>query len=186
MMLRALASDQSNLVRQTAASALAKNVEDTEVARALMQALKTDTNNAVRLTATAALAKRVDDADVYALLVETAKNDVRKSIRARALDALAPRLATHADLRPIFMGYLDDESVSMQYHALKGLVGLNDPALRQRLIDKSRDLILLNGRRNWNDQLVLNVVLLLRKLDPQEADRALDQLAADRERMGRF
>ena len=186
MMLHALASDTSNLVRQTAVNALAKNVDDAEVARALMQALKTDTNNAVRLRATSALAKRVDDAEVYALLVETAKNDSKKSVRARALDALAPRLAAHPELRPVFLGYLDDESISMQYHALRGLVGLNDPALRQRLIDKSRDLILLYGRRNWNDQLVLNTILLLRKLDAQEADRLLDQLAADRERSGRF
>jgi hypothetical protein len=186
LLLRAIASDRSNLVRQTAVAALAKEVDDPAVQRALMEALRQDTNDAVRLRATAALAKRVEDAEVYALLLEAAKNDRKRSIRARALDALAPRLPARAELRPVFLGYLDDESVSMQYHALKGLVSLNDPALRQRLVDKSRELIVLNGRRYWNDQLVLNTVLLLRRLDPQEADRALEQLTADRERAARF
>ncbi len=186
ILLRALATDKSNQIRQTAAAALAKQVDDRDVQRALMEALKTDTNDSVRLRATAALSKRAEDAEVYALLTEAAKNDRKRSVRARALDGLAARLNQHPELRPLFISYLDDESISMQYHALKGLVGLNDPALRQRLIDKSRELILLNGRRNWNDQLVLNTVLLLRKLDAQEADRALEQLAAERERTGRF
>ncbi|HEX8071869.1 MAG TPA: HEAT repeat domain-containing protein [Pyrinomonadaceae bacterium] len=186
LLLRALASDRSNSVRQTAAGALAKEVDDPAVQRAFMEALRQDANDSVRLRAAGALAKRADDAEVYALLLETAKNDRKRSIRARALDALAPRLPARAELRPVFVGYLDDESVSMQYHALKGLVGLNDAALRPRLVEKSRELILLNGRRYWNDQLVLNTVLLLRRLDPQEADRALEQLTVERARAARF
>ncbi|HEX8179288.1 MAG TPA: HEAT repeat domain-containing protein [Pyrinomonadaceae bacterium] len=187
IMLRALTSDKSSLVRQTAAGALARNnLDDADVQRALMDVLKTDTNDAVRLRAAGALAKRADNGEIYALLVETAKSDRKKGVRARALDGLATRLREHPDLRPLFIGYLDDESISMQYHALRGLVELNDPALKQRLVDKSRDIILSQGRRFWNDQLVLSTLILLRKLDPQEADRALEQLSTDRARVARF
>jgi hypothetical protein len=187
LLLRALASDKSTQVRQTAVGALAKNnLDDADVQRALMEALKSDTNDSVRLRAAAALAKRTDNGEIYALLVETAKSDRKKSIRARALDGLAPRLGAHLELRPIFTGYLNDESISMQYYALKGLVGLNDPALKQQLVDKSREIILAQGRRYWNDQLVLSTLILLRKLDPQEADHALEQLGADRDRRMRY
>jgi hypothetical protein len=186
MMLRVLASDKSNMVRQTAVAALAKQVDDADVMRALMEALRNDTSDLVRLRATGALAKRVDNEDVYALLVETAKNDRKKSVRARALDGLSTRLRDRADLRPIFLGYLDDDSISLEYHALKGLVELGDPALKQRLVDKSRDLILGEGHRYWNDSLVLETLMLLRKLDPQESDHMLEQLSADRERIHRF
>ncbi len=186
ILLRALATDKSNQVRQTALGALVKEIDEREVQRALMAALKNDTSDAVRMRATGALAKKADDAEIYALLVETAKNDRKKSVRARALDGLSARLREHPDLRPLFLGYLDDESISMQYHALNGLVGLNDPALKQRLVDKSRELIMLNGRRYWNDQLVLDALILLRKLDLQEADRALEQLSTDRARVMHF
>ncbi|MFL6209728.1 MAG: HEAT repeat domain-containing protein [Pyrinomonadaceae bacterium] len=187
LLLRALATDKSNQVRQTAISALAKNnLDDADVQRALMEALRSDTNDSVRLRAAGALAKRTDNGEIYALLVETAKSDRKRSIRARALDGLAPRLGAHPELRPLFVGYLNDESISMQYYALKGLVGLNDPALKQQLVDKSREIILAQGRRYWNDQLVLSTLILLRKLDPQEADRALEQLGADRDRRMRY
>ncbi|HYX40621.1 MAG TPA: hypothetical protein VE821_02930, partial [Pyrinomonadaceae bacterium] len=79
-----------------------------------------------------------------------------------------------------------DDSFSLEYHALKGLVELGDPALKQRLVDKSRDLILGEGHRYWNDGLVLETLMLLRKLDPQESDHMLEQLSADRERIHRF
>lgn len=186
LLLRTLASDKSNLVRQTAAAALAKEIDEREVQRAFIEALKHDTNDGVRLRAAGALAKKADDAEVYALLVETAKNDRKRGVRARALDGLSAQLREHPDLRPLFLGYLDDESLSLQYHALSGLVSLNDPALKQRLVDKSRELVLLNGRRYWNDQLTLDALILLRKLDPQEADRALEQLSVDRARVMRF
>ena|GEM_PF-1094043 len=183
LLLRALASDKSNAVRQTAVAALAKyNLDDTDVQRALMDALRSDTNDAVRMRAAGALAKRADSGEIYALLVETAKSDRKRGVRARALEGLAPRLREHPDLRPLFLGYLNDESVSMQYYALKGLVGLGDPALKQQLVDKGREIVLAQGRRYWNDQLVLSTLILLRKLDPQEADRALEQLSADRDR----
>jgi len=81
-MLRVVASDKSNLMRQTAVGALAKQVDDTDVMRALMEALRNDTNDLVRLRAVGALAKRVDNEDVYALLVETTKNDRKKSVRS--------------------------------------------------------------------------------------------------------
>ncbi|PYS93892.1 MAG: hypothetical protein DMF64_02570 [Acidobacteria bacterium] len=186
MLLRVLASDKSNLMRQTAAAALAREVDDADVMRALMEALRNDTNDLVRLRAVGALAKKSDNESVYTLLVETAKNDRKKSVRARALDGLSARLRDRADLRPLFIGYLDDDSISMQFHALKGLVELNDPALKQRLVDKSRDLILGEGHRYWNDGLVLETLMLLRKLDPQESDHMLEQLSADRERIHRF
>ncbi len=186
LLLRALAADKSNLVRQTAIGALTKEIDEREVQRALVEALKHDTNDLVRMRAVGALAKKTDDAEIYALLVETAKNDRKKGVRARALDGLSSHLREHPDLRPLFLGYLDDESISMQYHALSGLVSLNDPALKQRLVDKSRELILLNGRRYWNDQLTLDALILLRKLDPQEADRALEQLSTDRARVTHF
>lgn len=181
LLLRALAADKSNLARQMAAGALARYLDDADVLRALMTALRNDENGVVRLRAAGALAKKVDNEEVYALLVEKAKTDSKKMVRARALDALSPRLRDRADLRPLFIGYLDDESLSLQYHALKGLVELNDPALKQRLVDKSRDLILGQGSLNWNNSLVLDTLLLLRKLDPQESDRALAELSVQRE-----
>ena len=186
MLLRAVAADKSNLMRQTAVGALAKYVDDTDVLRALMEALRSDTNDLVRLRAVGALAKKAENEEVYTLLVEAAKSDRKKSVRARALDGLSRRLRDRPDLRPLFLGYLDDDSISLEYHALKGLVELNDPALKQRLVDKSRDLILGEGHRYWNDSLVLETLMLLRKLDPQESDHMLEQLSADRERIHRF
>jgi hypothetical protein len=115
-------------------------------------------------------------------MLNAARNDQKRLVRAVALDALSRRIRERPELRELFVGYLDDESQTMQYHALKGLVELNDPSLKSRLVEKARDIILLNYRRNWNDRTVLSTLMLLRKIDPQEADRMLEQLSNERVR----
>ena len=87
-----------------------------------------------------------------------------------------------AELRELFVGYLDDESQSMQFHALKGLVELNDASLKPRLVEKAREIILTDYRRGWNTNTVLSTLVLLRKLDAQEADKMLEQLGNERVR----
>jgi hypothetical protein len=180
-LLRAYAAEKNNSVRTALLGALAGHTDDPAVVRALSDTLRAaDQKDSLRLLAAHALRSRVDEAEVFALLVGAARSDARKSVRAMALNALSRRLRDRAELRDLFVGYLDDESAALQYQALKGLVDLGDPALKQRLVEKSRELILLNARRGWNDRAVLAALILLRKLDPQEADRALAQLETAR------
>ena len=181
-MLRVLAADKNESVRMTAVNAVARQTEDPAVVRALTEVVRGDTRDSTRARAAAALAKRTDNAEVYELLVNAARNDKSRSVRVAALAGLARRIRERPELRELFVGYLDNESISLQFQALKGLVELNDPALRQRLIEKAREIVLQNGRRYWNDRMVLDTVILVRKLDPQEADRLLEQLSAERER----
>lgn len=182
LLLRVLAGEKNNAVRMTIVGALAKHTDDPAVLRALTDVLKSDTGDAARARAARALGARVDDAEVYGLLVEAAKNDKRRVVRASALESLIPKIRERAELRQLFVGYLNDESNVLQYQAMKGLVELNDAGLRPRLVEKIREFALTQHRRNWNDRLVLDAVLLLRRLDPQEADRLLDKLAAERGR----
>jgi hypothetical protein len=60
------------------------------------------------------------------------------------------------------------------------LVELGDPALKTRLVEKAKELIGMQVRRGWNDRMLLDTVLLLRRLDAQEADRVLEQLGSER------
>ncbi|MFN2598080.1 MAG: hypothetical protein ABR563_12945 [Pyrinomonadaceae bacterium] len=179
-LLRVLAAEKKDAIRATIVGALSKQVDDGAVERAFVNALRTDEKQLVRARAARALAAKIADADVYDAELSAARNDERRLVRAVALDALSRRIRDRAELRELFTGYLDDESQTMQYHALKGLVELNDPALKPRLVEKARQIILMNYRRNWNDRTVLAALLLLRKLDPQEADRMLEQLSAER------
>jgi len=181
-LLRALAADTKGNVRMTVVAAVAKHVEDPAVRRALVDVLKTDAKDSTRVRAASALAKRADDAEVYALLLEAARGDKNRSVRLQAFAGLARRIRERPELRELFLGYLDNESISFQYHALRGLVELNDASLRQRLIEKGREIVLGQGRRYWNDRMVLDTIILVRRLDPQEADRLLEQLSTERAR----
>ncbi|HEY9282433.1 MAG TPA: HEAT repeat domain-containing protein [Pyrinomonadaceae bacterium] len=181
-MLRVLAADKNESLRMTVVNAVARQVEDPAVTRALTGVVRGDTRDSTRARAAAALAKRADNAEVYELLVNAARNDKSRSVRVAALSGLARRIRERPELRELFVGYLDNESISLQFHALRGLVELNDPALRQRLVEKAREIVLQNGRRYWNDRMVLDTIILVRKLDPQEADRLLEQLSAERAR----
>lgn len=179
-LLRVFASEKKDVVRMTIVGAVAKYVDDPAVMRAMIDALKGDEKEIVRARAARALAPKVENSEVYDLLVGAARGDQKRAVRAVALDALSRRIKERPELRELFVGYLDDESQSMQYHALKGLVELGDPALKARLVEKARELILLNYRRGWNSGTTLGTLMLLRKLDPQEADRMLDQLGSER------
>jgi hypothetical protein len=181
-LLRALAAEKRDGVRATLVSAVARQVEDPAVARALSEVLRSDARDSTRARAASALARRADSQEVYDLLVNAARNDKSRSVRATALAGLSRRIRERPELRELFVGYLDDESVSLQFQALKGLAELNDPSLRQRLVEKAREIVLQNGRRYWNDRMVLDTVLLVRRLDPQEADRLLEQLSTERAR----
>ena len=179
-MLRVLAAEKNESVRMTVVNAVARHTEDPAVTRALTEVVRGDTRDSTRARAASALGKRTDSAEVYELLVNAARNDKSRSVRVAALAGLARRIRERPELRELFVGYLDNESISLQFQALKGLVELNDPALRQRLIEKAREIVLQNGRRYWNDRMVLDTIILARKLDPQEADRLLEQLSAER------
>jgi hypothetical protein len=181
-LLRVLASEKQGGVRTTVIGAVARHVDDPAVVRALSEVFRSDASDSSRARAASALAKRSDNAEVYELLVNAARNDKSRSVRVAALAGLARRIRERPELRELFVGYLDNESVSLQFQALKGLVELNDPSLRQRLVEKGREIVLQNGRRYWNDRMVLDTVLLVRRLDAQEADRLLEQLSAERAR----
>ncbi|MDT7542241.1 MAG: hypothetical protein QOE33_2145 [Acidobacteriota bacterium] len=181
-LLRILATEKKDVIRSTIIGALSKHVDDPSVMRAMTDALKSDEKEIVRARAARALAAKVDNAEVYDLLLNAARSDQKRMVRAIALDALTSRIRERTELRELFVGYLEDESQSMQYHALKGLVELNDTGLKSRLVEKARQLILLNYRRGWNDSTTLNTLVLLRKIDPQEADRMLEQLGSERVR----
>jgi HEAT repeat protein len=180
-LLRDLATEKKDVIRMTIIGAVGKYVDDPAVMRAMIDAMH-DEKDIVRARAARSLSAKVDNAEVYDLLLNAARSDQKRLVRAVALDGLSRRIKERAELRELFIGYLDDESQSMQYHALRGLVDLGDAGLKQRLVDKARELILLNYRRNWNDGTVLSTLMLLRKLDPQEADRMLEQLSNERVR----
>ena len=179
-LLRVFAAEKKDVVRMSIVGSVAKYVDDPSVMRAMSDALKSDEKEIVRARAARALATKIDNAEVYDLMLGAARGDQKRVVRAVALDALARRIKERPELRELFLGYLDDESQSMQYHALRGLVEFGDPALKARLVEKARELILLNYRRGWNSGTTLNTLMLLRKIDPQEADRMLDQLASER------
>jgi hypothetical protein len=180
-LLRDLATEKKDVIRMTIIGAVGKYVDDPNVMRAMIDAMR-DEKDVVRARAARSLSAKVENGEVYDLLVGAARNDQKRLVRAVALDGLSRRIKERPELRELFVGYLDDESQSMQYHALRGLVELGDASLKQRLVEKARELILLNYRRNWNDGTVLSTLVLLRKLDPQEADRMLEQLGSERVR----
>jgi hypothetical protein len=181
-LLRVLAAEKHDSMRLTIVNAVARQVEDPAVMRALTEVLRSDTRDSTRARAASALGKKADNQEVYDLLVSAARNDKSRAVRVAALAGLSRRIRERPELRELFVGYLDNESISLQFQALKGLVELNDPSLRPRLIEKAREIVLQMGRRYWNDQMVLDTILLVRKLDPQEADRLLEQLSAERAR----
>jgi hypothetical protein len=181
-LLKVLATEKKDVVRMTIVGAVGKYVDDPAVLRAMADALRSDEKEIVRSRAARALAAKVENAEVYDLLLNAARNDQKRVVRITALDALSRRIRERAELKELFVGYLDDESQSMQFHALKGLVELNDPALKPRLVEKAREIILTDYRRGWNTNTVLGALVLLRKLDAQEADKMLEQLGSERVR----
>jgi hypothetical protein len=181
-LLRVLASEKREVIRATIVGALSKYTDDPATLRALIDALRSDEKEIVRARAARALNAKVENAEVYDALLAAARSDQKRLVRAVALDALSRRIRERAELRELFVGYLDDESQSMQYHALAGLVELNDVSLKPRLVEKARSLILMNYRRGWNDGATLSTLVLLRRIDPQEADRMLERLGGERVR----
>ncbi|MFN2483237.1 MAG: HEAT repeat domain-containing protein [Pyrinomonadaceae bacterium] len=181
-LLKVLATEKKDVIRSTIIGSVAKYVDDPAVMRALVDALRSDAKELVRSRAARALAAKVENAEVYDLLLNAARSDQKRVVRMVALDGLSRRIRERAELRELFVGYLEDESQSMQFHALKGLVELNDPTLKPRLVEKAREIILTDYRRGWNTSTVLSTLVLLRKLDPPEADRMLEQLGNERVR----
>jgi len=180
MLVRLLASERNDLVRMNIVGTIGKYADDPNVQRALGAALKNDRSDIVRMRAASALARRADNGEVYELLLHAARNDRKMIVRANALGGLRGRIRERAELRELFTGYLDHESAVMQYKALQGLVELGDPALKTRLVEKAKELIDVQTRRGWNDRMLLDTLLLLRRLDAQEADRVLEQLGSER------
>jgi hypothetical protein len=181
-LLKVLATEKKDVIRTTIVGAVGKYVDDPLVLRAMSDALRSDEKEIVRSRAARALAAKVENAEVYDLLLNAARTDQKRVVRMTALDGLSRRIRERAELRELFVGYLDDESQSMQFHALRGLVELNDPALKPRLVEKAREIILTDYRRGWNTNTVLSTLVLLRKLDPQEADKMLEQMGSERVR----
>jgi hypothetical protein len=179
-LLRVLASEQNDLVRLNLVGAIGKYADEANVQRALGEALKNYRSDIVRMRAASALAKRADNAEVYELLLNAARNDKKVIVRANALGGLRSRIRERPELRELFVGYLEHESAVMQYKALQGLVDLGDPALKTRLVEKAKELINMQTRRGWGNQMLLDTLLLLRRLDAQEADRVLEQLGSER------
>jgi len=180
MLVRLLAAEENDLVRMNIVGAIGKHTDDANVQRALGHALKNDRSDIVRMRAASALAKRADNGEVYELLLHAARNDKKMIVRANALGGLRARIRERAELRELFTGYLDHESAILQYKALQGLVELGDPALKTRLVEKAKELINVQTRRRWNDQMLLDTLLLLRRLDPHEADRVMEQIGSER------
>jgi len=179
-LLRILASEPNDLVRMNIVGAIAKYPDDREVQRALSEALKNDRSDIVRRRAASALSRRVEQPEVYGLLLNAARNDKKMIVRANALGGLSRRIRERPELRELFTNYLEHESHLLQYKALQGLVELSDPALKTRLVEKAKELINMQTRRGWNDRMLLDTLLLLRRLDAQEADRVLEQLGSER------
>lgn len=179
-LLRILAAEPNDLVRMNIVGAISKYTDDAGVQRALAEALKNDRSDIVRMRAARALAKRVEQPEIYELLLNAARNDKKMVVRANALGGLSSRIRERPELRELFVGYLDHESSILQYKALQGLVELGDPALKTRLVEKAKELINMQTRRQWNDRMLLDTLLLLRRLDAQEADRVLEQLGNER------
>jgi len=180
LLLRVLAGERKDAVRMTIIGAVAKYTDDPNVQRALIEALKNDRSDIVRMRAAHALATKADNQEIYELLLNAARNDRKMIVRANALSGLSSRIKERPELRELFLNYLDDESSLLQYRALKGLIELGDASLKPRLVERARALINAQSRRQWNDRMLLDTLLLLRRLDAQEADRVLEQLGSER------
>jgi hypothetical protein len=181
-LLKVLAAEKKDVVRMVIVGAVGRYVDDPAVLRAMTDALRSDEKEIVRSRAARALAAKVENPEVYDLLLNAARTDQKRVVRMVALDGLSRRIRERPELRELFVGYLEDESQSVQFHALRGLVELNDPALKPRLVEKAREIILTDYRRGWNTNTVLSTLVLLRRLDPQEADKMLEQLGSERVR----
>ena len=180
LLLRVLAGERKDAVRLTIIGAVAKYTDDPNVQRALIEALKNDRSDIVRMRAARALATKADNQEIYELLLNAARSDRKMIVRANALSGLSSRIKERPELRELFLNYLDDESSLFQYQALKGLIELGDSSLKPRLVERARALINAQSRRQWNDRMLLDTLLLLRRLDAQEADRVLEQLGSER------
>ncbi|HEX8456777.1 MAG TPA: HEAT repeat domain-containing protein [Pyrinomonadaceae bacterium] len=180
LFVRLLPTEENQVVRMNIVGALGRYADEANVERALGLALKGDRSDIVRMRAARALARRVDSGEVYELLLNAARNDPKTLVRAAALGALRGRIKERPELRELFLGYLDDESSILQYKALQGLVELGDPALKARLIERAKDLLNTQARRGRNDRVLLDTLLLLRRLDAGEADRVLERLGSER------
>ncbi|HEX9918532.1 MAG TPA: HEAT repeat domain-containing protein, partial [Pyrinomonadaceae bacterium] len=180
MLVRLVASEQSDMVRMNIVGAIGRYADEANVQRALGELLRNDRSDIVRMRAASALGRCAGDPEVYELLLNAARNDKKMLVRANALGGLRGRIRERPELRELFTGYLDHESAVLQYKALQGLVELGDPALKPRLVEKAKELINAQTRRQWNDRMLLDTLLLLRRLDAQEADRALEQLGGER------
>ncbi|MGI9105531.1 MAG: HEAT repeat domain-containing protein [Pyrinomonadaceae bacterium] len=180
LLLRVLAREQKDVVRMTIIGAVAKYTDDPGVQRALSEALKNDRSDIVRMRAANALAKKAGNQEIYELLLNAARNDKKMIVRANALGGLSSRIKERPELRELFVNYLDDESSLLQYQALRGLVELGDASLKLRLVERAKALIYMQSRRQWNDRMLLDTLLLLRRLDAAEADHVLEQLGNER------
>jgi HEAT repeat protein len=178
-MLRIFGASRTSFERMTIAQAFGKYLDDPEVVRALIGALKSDADEGVRMSASASLAGRIESDEVYALMLDLARRDRSKLVRANALDALSARIKERPELRELFIGYLDDPSVMLQYQAVKGLVELEDPSLRSRLIERSKAIINAQLAVRQDRRTIFDTLGLLKRLDPQEAEKMLDRLTRE-------
>lgn len=178
-LLSMLSAGRSSFERMNAARALGRYLDSPEVVGALVRALKTEKDEGVRMSASAALAGAVGSEEVYSLMLDLARSDNSKLVRANALDALSTRIRERQELRGLFLGYLDDSSVLLQYHALKGLVELGDASLRPRLVEKARAIINAQLGARQDRRVILDTLGLLKRLDPAEADRMLERLSRE-------
>lgn len=178
-MLRIFTTSKNSFERMTLAQAMSRYLDNPRVVEVLIEALKADRDDGVRMSASRTLKERIHSQEVYALMLERARRDPNKVVRANALDALSLRIKEKPELRSLFLSYLDDSSLMLQYYALKGLVELEDATLSARLVEKSKAIINSERKRRGNPQLILDTLAVLKRLDPKEAEKCLIELKHD-------
>jgi hypothetical protein len=180
-LLIGLLQDSDSGVRLAVAESLGKHVDNPSILVLWMKVLKNEGDLALRVRLIKDLGTQIDRSEVYDFMLDVNQNDSDVIGRAYALDALAPKIRERPELRELFLNGLDNEAYFYQLHALKGLVELQDPALKDRLLKMAVYLVARGTKEKWFNELVDEAVAQLRTLDPQAAETVINNLKrADR------
>src|SRR5262249_41141866 len=136
---------------------------------AYAHAVKNDDSDLVRLKLAHALSAKIAVPQVYDQMLQVGLKDRNDLVRDTALEAVETRMQEKKELREVFPSRLDRPNLSPQYHGLKGLMALNEPALKPRLIERAKNIIEQAKQSPMSISLARKTLDLLKRLDAQAA-----------------
>lgn len=175
-LLIGLLKDSEPGVRLAAAQSFGEHLDDPNIFGIWTSVVKNDKELDVRVQLIKDLGPKIDKREAYDLMLDITRTDPDVIGRASALDALALKIKERPELRELFLAGLDDNAYFYQLHALKGLVELQDPDLKPRLVSKAASLVVRGVNEKWFNELIDDAVSQLKKLDPREAENVINNL----------